>query len=185
MFTNTPESLVGASAIIAKLREEIERISIDPVTGLAGRGVFDKALDVEFARARREGNLMAVIMLDVDHFKAVNDTYGHITGDLVLRKIGDAIKATQRITDIAARYGGEEFVLIVNTRSAKAACFLSQKIRKAIARDVVFGDGKSVTVSVGYSILTPGDKSGEDVLQRADTALYSAKAAGRNCVRST
>jgi len=164
----------------------LERLStVDALTGLRTRRFIDEALHVEFLRARRYGTPLAVAMMDLDHFKQVNDEHGHVTGDTVLRRVGEIVRDLLRGTDVAARYGGEEILLVMPQNSAGGATVLAERIREALAAarfESPLGAGLSVTASFGVTQYDPADESPEDLVQRADEALYAAKAAGRNRV---
>ncbi len=166
----------------AKLEKEIERLSRDPVTGLAGRAVFDQMIELEFSRAKRTGAALGVMMLDLDHFKAVNDALGHLEGDKALARVGRVIRASVRGSDTAARYGGEEFVVLVGATSPAGLRVLAERIRKRIERIGLATDPVPYTVSIGCAWIQPGDKEGMQIVERADAALYGAKETGRNRV---
>ena len=123
-------------------------------------------------------------MIDADHFKAVNDTYGHQIGDDVIRTIGRIITEEVRTTDKAARFGGEEFVLLLRENDANGAWVLAERIRLRIASEAFQSDQGTfnITVSIGLAEVTVSDRDVEDTIARADHALYSAKSAGRNRV---
>jgi diguanylate cyclase (GGDEF)-like protein len=159
----------------------------DGLTGLANRFHFDGMLAYEYARHMRSGKEMALIMLDIDHFKAFNDTYGHISGDECLREIARAMTRTvSRSTDLVARYGGEEFVVLLPETSLRGAVTLAERIRNCIGALALPHKGSStghVTASLGVvsgRFLT--GSSIVDVLTEADVQLYAAKAGGRNRV---
>ena len=162
----------------AWLLEEVRDLAAnDPLTGLANRMTFGAALDRELARAHRDGGEVTLVMLDLDHFKQLNDTRGHQAGDEVLRRTAATLREHQRVYDTAARYGGEEFALIAPGLSARDAVVTAERIRAAIA-----ANGCDVTASVGVATF-PRDADGADALvARADTALYGSKHAGRNKV---
>jgi diguanylate cyclase (GGDEF)-like protein/PAS domain S-box-containing protein len=160
----------------------------DALTGLANRRRFDDALEREFRRARREHDLLALLLVDVDHFKAYNDAWGHPAGDGCLRAIADAINTgARRPTDVAARYGGEEMALILPNTDLDGAVAVAERIRGAV-EDLRIPHPTSatgtVTVSVGVAVVAPapGDDTPRPLIERADRALYSAKAGGRNAV---
>ncbi len=165
-----------------ELEAEIERLSRDPVTGLAGRAVFDQMIGLEFSRAKRTGASLGVLMLDLDHFKAVNDALGHLEGDKVLARVGRVLRASVRGSDTAARYGGEEFVVLVSATSPEGLRVLAERIRKRIERVGLATDPAPYTVSIGCACIHPGDKEGLQIVERADAALYTAKETGRNKV---
>jgi two-component system cell cycle response regulator len=161
----------------------------DVLTGWHNRRYLQLRLTEELARARRERSHVVCLMLDVDHFKRINDSWGHIAGDAVLRELANRIESQVRASDVAARYGGEEFVVLLpDTDSAAAEC-LAERIRRAIAMaafDLPGGESVSVTVSIGIAAVCPEADAadlktvGDGLLARADVALYRAKSAGRD-----
>lgn len=163
----------------------------DVLTGGYNRRYLQIRLGEELARARRRAASLACLMLDVDHFKHVNDTCGHAAGDAVLREVARRIEAEVRASDVAARYGGEEFVVLLPDTSAADGRRLAERIRASIA-DTPFeletGNTVPVTVSIGIAAARPGrgvtdlKTLGDSLLARADVALYEAKAAGRNAL---
>jgi len=157
----------------------------DPLTGLPNRRAFEEELGREAARAARAGAPLAVVALDVDRFKAVNDTHGHAAGDAVLREVGVRIGAAVRAGDLAARIGGEEFALLLPGAGLTGAVELAERLRAAIAAAPVDAGGTplAVTVSLGCATLAPGEPP-TALLARADARLYEAKRDGRNCVRA-
>lgn len=153
----------------------------DSLTGLANRRHFMDVGNRELLLASRSGRPLSVAMLDLDHFKSVNDTYGHAVGDLVLKRFASLALATLRSSDIVGRIGGEEFALILREMSPFDASALAEKLRAAAAADR--SEGLPVfTVSIGISVANANDRSLDDVLRRADKALYAAKVEGRNRV---
>jgi diguanylate cyclase (GGDEF)-like protein len=162
----------------AWLLEEVRDLAAnDPLTGLSNRMTFGDSLDRELARARRDGGEVTLVLLDLDHFKQLNDTRGHQAGDEVLRCTAVTLREHQRVYDIAARYGGEEFALIAPGLSARDATVIAERLREAIAEN-----GCGVTASVGVATY-PRDASGADALvAAADEALYQSKHDGRNRV---
>lgn len=163
-----------------QLKHEVARLSVDSLTGLAGRGVFDRALDIEFARACRFHRTIGLIMIDVDNFKTVNDSFGHLYGDRVLTGIADRVKAYVRTCDVIARFGGEEFVILTDGATPEGIEVICERIRLSVCYEKVIGF--PATVSVGFAVQIESDKNGWDVLKRADAALYRAKDNGRNRV---
>ena len=146
----------------------------------------------ELARAQREGNTLACLLIDVDHFKKVNDRHGHLAGDRVLREIADRVEGEVRASDVAARYGGEEFALLLPDTVASDAATLAERIRAAVSAEPVVledGDRVEVTVSIGISGVRPERGSidlkslGEKLIAEADVQLYRAKSEGRDSVR--
>ena len=161
----------------------------DVLTGWHNRRYLQVRLTEEMARARRDRETLVCLMLDLDHFKQVNDTYGHGAGDEVLRELAHRIEAQVRGSDVAARYGGEEFVILLPHTDVESGKLLAERIRHAVAESpVVFGDGKELTItaSIGIASAAPRESDfdlktlGESLIARADVALYSAKSAGRN-----
>ena len=153
----------------------------DKLTGLNNRGAFDNSLKREIDLAHRQHSPMSLVMLDIDFFKAVNDNYGHSGGDLALKELAASLIDTMRASDIAFRYGGEEFALILSNTDSKAALLVAERIRIAISQ-LNCNDGTRTfgfTVSLGVAQLKHGEK-GESLFDRADSALYKAKKAGRN-----
>lgn len=154
---------------------------LDPLTGLYNRRYLMRRLDEHVALARRERCPLAVLMIDVDHFKDINDTAGHGVGDQVLREIGRVVATNCRCGEIAVRHGGDELVVLAAGLTADAAKKLAEHLRHEIAMTDV-GTGSAITVSIGVSGLADGVEDAAELLARADEALYAAKHAGRNCV---
>ena len=163
----------------------------DVVTGWNNRRYLVVRLAEELARSRRDGTRLVCLMLDVDHFKRVNDTYGHAAGDVVLRELAQRIESQVRASDVAARYGGEEFVVLLPDTDVAAAQRLAERIRAAVGGapiDLPGGPSITITASIGIAEVTPrqADRDlktlGDSLLARADVALYAAKSAGRDCV---
>ena len=158
----------------------------DPLTGLQNRRYFDDALREylrEFALIDRP---LGVLMLDLDHFKPLNDTYGHDNGDRVLRAVAQCLQEHTRYHDVLARIGGEEFAIIVPNSSLVGLERFAERIRQAVAETPILIDGEAVTVTTSIGIAEwDGQEDGEALIKRADRHLYGAKAAGRNRVGST
>jgi len=179
--------LVHARANAEAARDIVEKLAMqDSLTGLANRRLFDQALDAEFQRARRIGNHLSLIMLDVDHFKQFNDELGHLAGDDCLRAIATVISAPlHRPGDLAARYGGEEFAVILPGTDLASARDIAWKIVASV-RDLAMPHGSNpsgtVTISAGIASMTPAAPCGHSVqlLEWADEALYTAKTSGRD-----
>jgi len=167
----------------------VQLAATDGLTGLANRAFFDKMLTYEYARHARSGMELSVILLDIDHFKAFNDSYGHVSGDTCLREVAWAIShVASRATDIVARFGGEEFVLLLPETPLSGALILAEMVRTAIsdlAMPHVGSRARHVTASVGVASrqVLPGSVP-LDLVAEADKQLYAAKAAGRNQVVS-
>lgn len=170
-----------------QLEDELRRMAtIDPLTGVLNRRSFFGLADQELSRWRRHPNQLAAIMLDIDHFKSVNDTYGHQSGDEVLRVVARICGDNLRERDTIGRLGGEEFACILPETPVDQAMLAAERLRAAVAGQIFqLNDGGQVrvTISVGVALLATTDGSFDAVLSRADAALYDAKQAGRNCVR--
>ena len=166
----------------ARLREQAIR---DPLTGLFNRRYLEETLPRELDRCAREGRPLALALLDLDHFKRVNDQHGHEAGDAVLRRFGEELQKAMRRSDIACRLGGEEFVLVLPGAESEAALRRVEALRARFAERIVVAAGRyalSVTLSAGLACF-PGDgATGEALLRAADEAMYRAKQAGRNRV---
>ena len=162
----------------AALQAEVERLArTDALTGLANRRVFHETLARELASAARRGSSCGLVVVDVDHFKAVNDTYGHPAGDEVLRCVGRALTETCRGTDVPARYGGEEFAVIVPDCTPASAMVVAERVRAAIAQRP---GPVPVTVSAGVATFPADAADGASLVAAADAALYRAKRLGRD-----
>ncbi|MCW8845604.1 MAG: sensor domain-containing diguanylate cyclase [Gammaproteobacteria bacterium] len=164
----------------------------DVLTGMYNRRYLETRLVEEIARAQRDQRMLTCLMLDVDHFKQVNDTYGHQAGDRVLREIGRRVQAQIRTSDVAARYGGEEFAVLMPATRAREALRLAERIRKAVSAapmQATEEQALTVTVSMGIAETMPVVAAldlatlGQGLVSAADVALYRAKADGRDCVR--
>ena len=170
------------SAIRRPLRlKMLESMSL---TGLYNRRYFQLSLEREAARVDRGKGNIALILLDIDHFKQLNDTYGHPMGDVVLRKVAETLQRILRKGDILARYGGEEFVMLLPEARHKGAKDFAERVRKTIASEDMHpgGSRKKVTVSVGWALYPQDAKNAHDLVECADRALYFAKDTGRNKV---
>jgi diguanylate cyclase (GGDEF)-like protein len=163
----------------------------DVLTGWNNRRYFQVRLGEELARARRNATTLNCLMLDIDHFKRVNDTLGHAAGDEVLKEIAQRIESQVRASDVAARYGGEEFVILLPNTNSASGELLAERVRSEIASspiDVGKQGHAEVTVSIGIACTAPEradvdlKTTGESLIARADVALYRAKSAGRNQV---
>ncbi len=167
----------------ALLHEEIKMLAFtDGLTGLLNHRRFQETLEVELKRAERFNESLSLILTDIDHFKRVNDTYGHPVGDMVLKGVAELIKKTVREIDIPARYGGEEFAIIVLRADANIALKSAERLRKKVQEKRFTADGKSFNVTLSLGIASyPGDATTrEELIERADQALYAAKEGGRN-----
>jgi two-component system cell cycle response regulator len=163
----------------------VEASTRDPLTGAFNRAFFDQRLEAEIGYARRHGTKVAILLLDLDAFKAINDTHGHAAGDQVLRAVANEIRGTLRVEDLLARYGGEEFAILARAATNLDALRLAERVRSAVAGlEVSLAEGASATVTVSIGIARHAD--GEqpctpaDLMKVADACLYRAKASGRN-----
>jgi len=162
----------------------------DFLTGLKTRGFFEQQLDLELARAERRGTPIALLMIDIDHFKRLNDAYGHQTGDLVLRDVAAILTRDLREVDTAARYGGEEFILLLPETGHQGAKLVAQRLRYAIEQANFFTGAhgpadeqiEHITISVGVAVFPEEARSKRDLVEASDAALYEAKTRGRNRV---
>ncbi|MBT8090513.1 MAG: sensor domain-containing diguanylate cyclase [Gammaproteobacteria bacterium] len=163
----------------------------DVLTGWHNRRYLTVRLGEELARARRDGARLVCLMLDIDHFKRVNDNWGHAAGDAVLREIAQRIESQVRASDVAARYGGEEFVVLLPGTDVASALLLAERIRESVSAkpiDLPNGEAVTITASIGISEVQPAPEAedlktlGDSLIARADVALYAAKAAGRDRV---
>ncbi|MCF8482418.1 MAG: diguanylate cyclase [Rhodospirillum sp.] len=170
---------------IGKLRQANQKLRIlartDSLTGLANRAALNDRFLVEVERATRYGRPFSIIMIDVDHFKAINDDLGHLMGDRTLITMAGLAKANSRGPDIVSRWGGEEFLILCPETDQPQAEGVAERIRQTV-REHPFEAGRRVTVSVGVAVLRPGDDP-DSLLHRADVALYRAKNEGRDRVR--
>jgi diguanylate cyclase (GGDEF)-like protein len=153
----------------------------DPLTGTGNRVAMDQTLEREIEMSRRHLMPLSLLMLDIDHFKNINDSYGHNAGDEVLKAVASAIKNQLRNVDMVFRFGGEEFLILLSNTTREAAAMVGERVRIAAQAQDYRADGNAVelTVSLGCSTLLPGE-SAESLVRRADSALYVAKREGRN-----
>jgi diguanylate cyclase (GGDEF)-like protein len=155
----------------------------DSLTGLYNRRHFDSRFSVECLLARERKMILSLILFDIDHFKKVNDTYGHQTGDIVLKAVSGALKAVLRTSDIIARIGGEEFAVLLFDTSPKDAIVAAEKVRRAVEAmsiPVTGHDPLKVTLSAGIAGYLDARDTPASVFKSADESLYKAKASGRN-----
>jgi two-component system cell cycle response regulator len=175
---------LGGALRIAALMDEQQRLaSIDLLTGLRNRRSFSEQLNVEYARASRYGTILSFLLLDIDHFKAVNDSHGHPGGDAVLSAVGKLLQTCLRTPDLPARWGGEEFVVALPSTGTEGATIVAERVREAIQGCTIGHAGITIpiTASIGVATLSAGE-SLESLIDRADRAMYDAKSAGRNRV---
>ncbi|MGD9925672.1 MAG: GGDEF domain-containing protein [Pseudorhodoplanes sp.] len=184
------ERLSASKREINELQENLEVVRTesltDPLTSLANRKYFDQALAEAISEAISDNETMSLLMTDIDHFKTFNDTYGHLTGDQVLRLVALSVKQNVKGQDIAARYGGEEFAIILPNTVLRSAVTVADHIRRAVMSKELMKRSTGehlgrITISIGVATLRPGD-SAQSLIGRADSCLYAAKRAGRNRV---
>ena len=175
---------VGAKNV-EQVREIRDHGLRDPLTGCYNRAQAVEVLGIELRRAERSGLPLSIIMFDLDHFKRVNDAFGHLAGDAVLSTVGQLMRRELRSSDLKCRYGGEEFLVLLPETGAEASRKVAESLRDALMRALVtFGDRTiRVTASLGVATAARGEQLAEGLVARADAALYEAKGAGRNCVR--
>jgi diguanylate cyclase (GGDEF)-like protein len=159
----------------------------DFLTGLKTRGYFEQQFDLELARAERRGTPVALLMIDIDHFKRLNDTHGHPAGDLVLHDVAAILTSDLRQIDIAARYGGEEFILLLPETTLQGAKLVAQRLRYSVEQAKFRTSARNlpeehVTISIGVAVFPDEARFKRELLEAADAALYQAKANGRNRV---
>ena len=184
-----PREFERAAAEIAPLLREFGSIvtqrseaAIDTLTGLANRRAVGVAVE-EAVRHIRSGGTYAMLLLDVDHFKRINDQLGHAAGDRALARIGEIIARTVREDDLAGRFGGEEFIVLMRDAERETALTVAERLRVAVeASGIAYFDGTPITMSIGVAFSRANDRSGEAIIERADGALYQAKDRGRNRV---
>ncbi|GAC1361489.1 MAG: hypothetical protein NVSMB3_09750 [Acidobacteriaceae bacterium] len=162
-----------------QINDQLRRLSVtDELTGLRNRRAFEERLVLEFSMARRRRRDLAVLLLDVDFFKRINDKWGHGAGDSVLRRLSTILRTTVRLPDLVARYGGEEFAILLPESGAEAAVGLADRLMQRIAAEN--WDHEPITVSIGFTALSETLANGFQLVAQADEALYMAKREGRN-----
>jgi diguanylate cyclase (GGDEF)-like protein len=178
---------VAISLENSRLFEEMSRLAVtDNLTGLLNRRAFGEAAEKEFERARRYRRPLSLLMFDIDRFKAVNDTHGHLVGDQVLRVLADTVRTTTRATDVVCRWGGEEFLVLMPEQGHDQAVATAERLRQEVSNMRVITEAGylTLTISLGVaSLKRQEDETFEALVGRADAAMYEAKDAGRNTVR--
>jgi diguanylate cyclase len=184
------DRLLLSKTEINNLQQSLEAIRAesltDPLTGLGNRKYFDRSIETAVQNALASNEPLSLLMFDIDHFKSFNDSYGHLTGDQVLRLVGMSLKQTIKGQDITARYGGEEFAVVLPNTALRQALTVADHIRRAVMSKELKKKSTGeilgrVTISVGVSILKAGDDT-DSLIERADACLYAAKRNGRNRV---
>lgn len=181
--------VVGTTAFLMMCSERVGRqwelaASTDYLTGLPNRRTLVAVGERRFGELRAPLRGLALAVIDIDHFKAINDRHGHELGDVALRHVADHLRAACRGSDLAARHGGEEFVVLWDGLDAAAAATAGERLRALVAREPLLAGTALIpmTISLGVAAVGEGDGSFSDLLRRADEALYAAKANGRNRV---
>ena len=185
--SRTLELQVALTELGEKNRALEEQNTLDALSGVRNRAYFDKKIQAEMKRSRREQRPLALVMLDIDHFKQINDQYGHLAGDAVIRGVAQRIQSLlKRSSDHVCRYGGEEFALILPNTDAEGVVTLAEQIRQSIAEQPFETEigALPVHISAGcYAAVAESEMVSTDYIQAADQALYSAKHGGRNQVQ--
>jgi diguanylate cyclase (GGDEF)-like protein len=182
-------SLVAENLLTREYANEglIRYAFTDYLTGLKTRGYFEQQLEVEFKRSERHRQHIAVLMIDIDHFKNLNDTHGHHVGDQVLRDVSAILMKDMREVDTVARYGGEEFVIILPETNGPGALLVAERLRKGVEQAKFFAGSpdriERLSISIGIAIYDTDAQFKRDLIEFADAALYAAKSGGRNQVR--
>jgi len=186
-----PQALIGFSTDITELhllKEELKNQALtDSLTGVSNHRHFFQAAGREMTLARRHRHPLSVLLIDLDHFKQINDRYGHQAGDKVLKAVAEHFQSWMRASDVLGRIGGEEFAVLLPSTAQDAACLMAERMCRALRVlrvDAGEGDVVAPTISVGVASLADDDPSIDAVLRRADRAMYQAKADGRDCVRT-
>jgi diguanylate cyclase (GGDEF)-like protein len=176
---------VRAALRTKRLQDMLEHQSfLDGLTGLWNRSYLDQRLDSELNIARRYGRSLSLILMDIDHFKSLNDTHGHLFGDVVLQGTAECLPVYARRSDIVTRYGGEEFALVLSDTGMRAAVHVAERLRVAVCEKVFETHGRPIKVSASFGVASTleltGEFTRENLIGEADRALYAAKDAGRN-----
>jgi diguanylate cyclase len=184
------ERLATSKSEISNLQHSLEAIRAesvtDPLTGLGNRKYFDRMIETAVQTALANNEPLSLLMFDIDHFKSFNDSYGHLTGDQVLRLVGQSLKQIMKGQDITARYGGEEFAVVLPSTALRHALSVADQLRRTVMAKELKKKSTGeilgrVTISVGVSLLRPDDDT-DALIERADACLYAAKRTGRNRV---
>ncbi len=188
-LAHAAEDIASKNAEARKLSHDVERLrqlaETDPLTGLMNRRGFLDAAERLISLARRYNRAIGIVVVDIDHFKSVNDTHGHAVGDLAIRAVAERLKQAARDSDLVGRFGGEEFVVLLPETDAVATGAYAERVRSMIeASGIALPDAAllRLTVSLGYAVFLDSDEDVQDTIDRADVALYTAKSTGRNRV---
>jgi len=164
-------------------QKAVEAAHKDPLTGVNNRTSMDEIIDREVNLSTRHGSELSLLAIDIDHFKKVNDTYGHAIGDCVIKAVAEAAQAAIRTSDMIFRYGGEEFLILLSNTDREGATLLANRLRQKIEETCIICDSThvSATISIGATCMEAKGDSRSAMFSRADAALYQAKSSGRNC----
>jgi len=177
---------IQRARLLQKAQQLEELASTDPLTGLFNRRYLEETLERDLARLTRKQQPAGFVMLDIDHFKRFNDTYGHDAGDAVLRTVARTLRHVVDGAGVVARYGGEEFVIILPEASAAGAIQVAQRLRRGVAQSKFFAGSplavEHISISVGIAMYPTDTQYKSELIEHADAALYAAKSAGRNRV---
>jgi two-component system cell cycle response regulator len=176
---------IGGGNIETAYHDEIYRLTtVDGLTQIFNRRYFEETLDREISRCNRYGRELSLVLIDIDNFKRINDTYGHLAGDYVLKHLASTVRTKIRREDIFARFGGEEFAMLLPELDHKQAANVAEKTRKLIEKQSFRFDNQaiSVTISLGVATFSEGQRDGAELIKAADGRLYQAKQSGRNRV---
>ena len=176
---------VALAAVVQRLRPAPAAGAVDALTGCLTVSHGTELIDIELRRARRYGRPAALLFIDLDRFKQINDRCGHALGDAALRAVGAALKSALRGSDLCCRYGGDEFLVLLPETPPEGARHVAESLRRKLAGIAVERPGGAVhvTASIGVAPARPGELDGASLVARADAAMYRAKRAGRNTVR--
>jgi diguanylate cyclase (GGDEF)-like protein len=190
MFEQAREAIINMTIQLQRQTRDLEKKTHkDPLTGLHNRAFLDETLSTLFEQSEKSGKLLSLIFADLDHFKKINDAYGHSAGDQVLVSVAESMQSALRSDDMIARYGGEEFVCLLPDTDAPEAVAVAERLRQAIAgKRIVLDDGRKINITISAGCATMSSKrvfaSVGDLLNAADQCLYTAKESGRNRVIS-
>jgi diguanylate cyclase (GGDEF)-like protein len=174
--------IIGIGSRLLRSRRELDHVArVDSLTGLRNRRDIEETLPATISAAQRRQTSLAVLLIDVDHFKNINDTLGHKAGDAVLVDIALNLRAAMRIEDVLGRWGGEEFLAVLPDTDGVGALVIAERLRARVADQVATGSQPTVTITIGVAVWVTGGP--DELVSRADAALYAGKAAGRNNVQ--
>jgi diguanylate cyclase (GGDEF)-like protein len=177
------ETLEAENASLAKAQEQMRHhAEHDDLTGLWNHRIIVERLHQEIDRSRRESTPLSLILVDLDHFKTVNDTFGHASGDVVLKRIGSIFQRSTRSYDWVGRFGGEEFLLILPGSGIAGARSRAEQLRKTVEETCIFDGERDIRITASFGVASGFPQNYDALLHAADVAMYRAKASGRNCV---